>query len=112
MDELIEEVRDLVTFEYQRAAAKFGNVNHSDHESYSILLEEKEEADTEHEGVGLAMQYLWDLIKQNGTDEQKLKICSTLETRAVLAASEFIQVAAMAAKAAATIRNREAGGDK
>lgn len=106
MDKLIEEVKILVDSEYGRAGAKFGLTNHSDHESYAVLLEEREEAHVECAGVDRALNYLWDLIKRNAPDEEKLEVCKNLEARAVLAASEFIQVAAMAKKAALTVCDR------
>lgn len=106
MDKLIVEVQELVEKEYGRASAKFGCTNNSDHESYAVLLEEREEAHAECEGVDGALNYLWDLIKRNAPDEKKFEICKNLENRALLAACEFIQVAAMAKKAAMTVGDR------
>ena len=106
MDKLVAEVKKLVEAEYGRASAKFGCTNNSDHESYAVLLEEREEAHEECAGVDQALHYLWDLIKRNAPDEKKFEICKNLETRALLAACEFIQVAAMAKKAAMTVGDR------
>ena len=111
MNELIEEVKDLEKFEYQRATAKFGFTNYSDHESYAVLLEERQEAETECKGVDLALSIFWEKCKTNAPDTDKLDICRILETRAILAACEMIQVAAMAAKAANTVRQRIEAGD-
>jgi hypothetical protein len=106
MEQLITDVKQLVTEEYGRAADKFGYTNNSDHESYAVLLEERQEADDECTGVDQALNSLWDLIKRNSSDEEKLEICKNLEARAIFAACEFIQVAAMARKAGATISDR------
>ena len=111
MKELIEEVRDLVQFEYQRAAVKFGTKNNSDHESYAILLEEREESQFECKGVDLCLSLFWDMCKENASDDKKIETCYRLQNRAILAACELIQVAAMAAKAAITIESRSEGGD-
>ena len=106
MDKLIQEVTELVEREYGRASAKFGCTNNSDHESYAVLLEECEEAEAEYEGVQRAMAYLWALIKKNDADDTKFEACHRLQKRAMLAACEFIQVAAMAKKAAMTVGDR------
>ncbi len=106
MDDLIAEVRELVDKEYGRASVKFGSRNNSDHESYAVLLEELEEAHAECGAAHDVLRYFWDLVKRNGSDEEKYKICNKLEACALLAACEFIQVAAMAQKAALTVGDR------
>lgn len=107
MEKLIQEVKIIMESEYLRACDKFGMVNNSDHESFAILLEEKEEADDEFKGVDNVMSYLWALIKRNAPDDKKYDLCMTLKNRAVLAACEMIQVAAMAHKAGVTIARRK-----
>ena len=42
MEDLIKSVQNLASQEYDRAAVKFGLMNHSDHESYSVIKEELE----------------------------------------------------------------------
>ncbi len=106
MEKLIEEVKTLVEAEYGRASAKFGAVNHSDHESYAILLEECQEAESECMAVHDILGYFWNQTKRNDPDQEKFKICQKLQTSAILAACELIQVAAMARKAALTISHR------
>ena len=108
MEKLIAEVTECVEREYGRAGAKFGLTNHSDHESYAVLLEELDEAHVEFAGVQQSLNYLWDLTKRNAPDDKKYEICKNLEARALLAACEFIQVAAMAKKAALTVCDRGA----
>lgn len=106
MDKLIKEVSELVEAEYGRAAAKFGCANNSDHESYAVLQEELDEALDEVGVVEDAMAYFWGQVKRNSPDQEKIKICDKLEKCALLAACEFIQVAAMAKKAAITVAGR------
>ena len=106
MDKLIADVKGLIEEEYGRASIKFGATNNSDHESYAVLLEEVQEAQFECKGVDLALSVFWEKCKKNDTDEYKLDICRKLENRALLAACEFIQVAAMAHKAAVTVGDR------
>lgn len=104
MDKLIEDVKQLVDEEYNRAAIKFGATNNSDHESYAVLLEELEEADAELFQVQNQLDKFWLLTKANDSDISKYSRLLEMERRAVLAACEMIQVAAMAKKAALTVK--------
>lgn len=109
MEKLIEEVKECVECEYDRAGAKFGFVNHSDHESYAIILEEFQEAETEVALVNTHLSQFWDAVKLNDDDQSKFDKFERLmkiERNAVLGACELIQVAAMAKKAAMTICQR------
>ena len=108
MDKLIEEVQECVEREYGRAGAKFGLTNHSDHESYAIMLEEFQEALEEVGDVNRQLSIFWGDTKCNAFNDKKLDICKKIENSALLAACEFIQVAAMAKKAAITLCNRAA----
>lgn len=110
MDQLVQEVQQSVEAEYSRAAARFGDTNHSDHESYAIILEEYEEANSECHGVLTSLNLLWEYIKRNGLDDKKIALCDNIQARAVLAACELIQVAAMAKKAILTIQNNQMEG--
>ena len=103
MEKLIEQVNELVTDEYHRASYKFGATNNSDHESYAVLLEEVQEADQEFKLVETQLEKFWLLVKSNDSDMSKYSRLMELERRAVLAACEIIQVAAMARKAAITV---------
>ena len=47
MEKLIQEANELVEREYGRAGDRYGLTNHSDHESYAIILEELQEAKAE-----------------------------------------------------------------
>lgn len=111
MDKLIADVKELVDEEYHRAAIKFGATNKSDHESYAVLLEELEEAQSEVAEVHFQLQHFWQLTKANDDDLSKFSRLLELERRALLAACELIQVTAMAKKAAATVEIRGELGD-
>lgn len=103
MEKLILEVNELVDKEYGRAGARFGLVNHSDHESYAILLEELQEAKFEVDSVDRCLEEFWYYVKSNSTASFKIESCQRLHRRALLCACEMIQVAAMAKKASATL---------
>lgn len=111
MDKLIADVKELVDEEYLRAATKFGATNNSDHESYAVLLEELEEAQSEVAEVHFQLQHFWQLTKANDDDLSKFSRLLEMERRALLAACELIQVTAMAKKAAATVEIRGELGD-
>lgn len=103
MQKLIEDVGGLVEQEYGRAGAKFGLTNHSDHESYAVILEELQEANTECGYCNSALDQFWKLTKDNCSTVDKMNKLKLLRRNAILAACEFIQVAAMAQKATITI---------
>lgn len=106
MDKLIEEVKELVEKEYGRAGAKFGLTNHSDHESYAVLLEEFEEAQEEATRFKEFLTYFWNCVKGDCPPYDKFVACVDMEKKALLCACEMIQVAAMAKKAAMTVCER------
>lgn len=106
MDELIREVQASVENEYGRAAARFGETNNSNHESYAVILEEFQEALNEESRAGLGLNVFWDAVKCDEPDQDKVTALLDLQARATLAACEFIQVAAMARKAVVTINQK------
>lgn len=108
MQKLINEVKESIEKEYGRASAKFGLTNHSDHESYAVLLEELHEAHEEMDRVCRFTNEFWEQVRKNESDASKLNTCIAIERSAMLAACELIQVAAMAKKAGVTICNRGA----
>lgn len=103
MQHLIKEVNVLVDDEYASAAQKFGCLNHSDHESYAVLLEEVEEAQDELSNVWTKIHEFWEMVRNNGSAQSKKTLLRALRISAVLTACECIQVAAMAYKAEQTI---------
>lgn len=108
MNKLIEEVTELIEREYGRAGAKFGLTNHSDHESYAVLLEEFQEAQVELKTVERQLEMFWGHTKCNDTDHVKYRLLMQMARNAVFGACEMIQVAAMAKKAAMTVCDRGA----
>lgn len=96
MKELKESVKVLMHEEYERAAEKFGKRFHSTHESYAVLKEEIEEAESEMKVVIAYLDEYWIRAKCNiDTDD----LSKMVEERALNAACELIRVAAMAYKA-------------
>lgn len=108
MDKLIAEVRECVEKEYGRVCAHTGFTYHSDHEAHSIILEEAQEAEAEYFTVNHCLDKFWNRVKEDDTDDEKFRALQSLETYAVMAACEFIQVAVTAKKAAGTVCERGA----
>ena len=108
MEKLIAEVTECVEREYGRAGAKFGLTNHSDHESYAVLLEELQEARVEFGTVEKQLEGFWALTKCNDPDTKKYQKLMQMQKNAIFGACELIQVAAMAKKAALTVCDRGA----
>ena len=106
MEKLIEEVAELVEREYGRAGAKFGLTNHSDHESYAIILEELQEAKAEIDSFERELSLFWSMVKADDDDPYKYSCLHQMQSVALLGACEMIQVAAMAKKAAITVCDR------
>jgi len=109
MMELYQAMREAAAAEQDRANELYGAVNHSDHESYAVILEEFDEADRERRMFALDLEAFWMHCKTDHNDENpgdKRELLATLSERAVRAACEWVQVAAMCQKAAATLANR------
>lgn len=97
MKELILEVQTSELMEYNRAAAKFGQANNSDHESYAVILEEFQEAQFQSDCFKDRFNRFWELVKAN--DKDALIPLTIAREFAEHAAAEWIQVAAMCYKA-------------
>lgn len=104
MRELMASVQMVEATEYERAKAKFGPVNASDHESYAVLKEEIDEANEELTFVLHSLDRFWKHVKNNENSHCKTIALSDLERQATLLACEAIQVAAMAHKAILTLK--------
>lgn len=99
-------VDNVINSEYYSAALDHGRINHSDHESYAIIKEEFDEHMDEVVRTSLCLEEFWKLVKADGCDDAKLESLKELDRKAMLAACEIIQVAAMARKAMLTIDER------
>lgn len=95
MKELIKAVEALMHEEYERAAVKFGERFNSSHEAYAVILEEVEEAGDEFDCIRGYLAEYWDCVKNNEDGGWP----DAIETAAIQAAAECIQIAAMAYKA-------------
>ena len=111
MNKLIEEVSELTQREYERAAQSHGPINHSTHESYAVLKEECEEARDETLLTELYLDKYWKSVRQDDYREQ-VENLEVLFNKALLAACEYIQTAAMALKGLETIRQTQVLGAK
>lgn len=97
MVKLFRSVRGLVKQELNLANRQNGDRFHSVHEGYGVILEELSEGLDEVRSVTSCADLMMDCIRKN--DRSALMGCTKdIERRAMLAASEFIQVAAMARK--------------
>lgn len=96
MDAVKKDVEALVQKKLDAANKKFP-LFHSLYEGYSVLLEETEKLDDDNAAIKYDMLCLWNAVKGNDT-ETALKIVSHTYERAVNAAIEAIQVAAMCEK--------------
>ena len=110
MEKLIEEVKECVEREYGRAGEKFGLTNHSDHESYAIILEEIQEAEQEILHFKENLSHFWYFVKNDYVPADKISECKEMQRRALLGACELIQVSAMAKKAALSVCDQVEGG--
>jgi len=95
MKKLLTEVQACVFMEYQRAAEKFGPANNSLHESYAVILEEFEEAQTEERGFEWNLRSFWNGVMANTATNGQLQQMRSIAEKA----AEWIQVAAMCYKA-------------
>lgn len=97
METLKTSICELADKELNKAVEKWG-LNHSDHESAAVLLEEIEEAREEQINIEVYYKYLWDGIKKNALPEEMRANYSRIFDIAVNLACEAVQVAAMARK--------------
>ena len=98
MQELIDKVQELVAFELERANTIHPPKFNSYHEAYAVIREEIEEGQAELQDLSLLSYGLWEHVKTD-YDEAIIETLNVMEYKAVMAAAELIQVAAMCRKA-------------
>lgn len=97
MEKLKAEISRLADIELETAVEKWG-LNHSDHESAGVLLEEIEEAKDELINVEIHYKQLRAAIKKNDTTNKRRSLYNGIYNAAVNLAAEAAQIAAMARK--------------
>lgn len=97
MTRLLETVRGLVDYELADARSIHGEYFHSPHEGYGVLAEELYEAERETADVTRKGTCLLEILHMDNLPVM-VKALEALQTTAVHAACEYIQVAAMAKK--------------
>lgn len=107
MTELIKTIKGVTGAEHVRACAAWGDTFASLHEGYGVIAEEVQEADDESRKVASAMGALMRKMRWSRIEDIEA-VCHLLEDAAVLAACEYVQVAAMARKMVHTL-HKEAG---
>ncbi|MDF2510454.1 MAG: hypothetical protein K0S04_320 [Herbinix sp.] len=110
MNAVEKEISELVEKELLTANKMFPMFA-SDHEGYSVMLEELEECKDEIELIEAHLIGMWRMIKANGLPEEN---AGRIKNYAVNLAVEAIQVAAMAQKFIDSSKLREhkkIGGD-
>ena len=95
-------INGAVAAETENAKRQWGEVYHSEHEAWSVLLEEYEEAQDEFVRIGSARQALWGHVRQNTNSEDDYSRVrdrlNYLKDRAIALAIESVQMAAVAQK--------------
>ena len=93
---LQDDMRSAVLAEYERACEEHGERNASDHESFAVILEEYDEATDESADFKKILKEFWNDVKGNDATAWQL---DQLKDKAIMAAAEWVQVAAMCHKA-------------
>lgn len=98
MEKLINHVKTLVGVELERANTIHLPYFNSYHEAYAVILEEMQEAENEIDDLKRLMDAMWEHVKSD-YDEAVESLLPSMESKAIAAAAELIQCAAMAKKA-------------
>ena len=96
-DGLAAEIMKVAKSELERASAEFGDAFVNEHEAFAVIYEEYEEAEAEQKSFKKTFAEWWDMVKHGEGDALMLGV---MEAKALNAAAEWAQVAAMCAKAA------------
>lgn len=108
MVKLLARVQADVESELQEARKNNGHYFHSNHEGFAVLAEEAQEADDEAKSVGGSVKVLFHWLRMDNPERMK-HVLTNIRYKAIQAAAEFIQVAAMAEK---MIESMEEGSDE
>lgn len=95
MNAVSEDVEKLVEKELEAANERFPQF-HSSHEGWAVIREEAEELRQETDDVEEALNILWERVRYNMQPHPRF--AAKIKERAIAAACEAIQVAAMAQK--------------
>ena len=96
LDKTLLALNEVMKDEYRMAVVKHGGTFSSAHEGYAVILEELEEAKVDLKMLDLLADGLWSCVKRDEyMSDDYLK---RLRNRAIHAAGELIQVAAMVEK--------------
>ena len=98
MEELIDKVQKLVSFELERANTIHPPKFNSYHEAYAVILEEFEEMTVDAEKLKSFIGILWNNVKHD-REKDVVDWLKLTEERAEHMIAEAIQVAAMCRKA-------------
>ena len=95
MNAVSEDVKMLVEKELESANERFPQF-HSPHEGWAVIREEAEELRKETDDVEEALNILWERVRYNM--QAHPRFATKIKERAIAAACEAVQVAAMAQK--------------
>jgi len=101
MEQLLKEVHELASREYDRASEKWGGTFTNAHEGYAVLKEEYEEARDASKTFSTNFHEYWAEIKNNSFRFRDVLLKRMLNL-AENSAAEWIQVCAMCMKAMAS----------
>lgn len=109
MKKLLQHIRLGEALEIKEAGKQHGKLFASMNEAFGVLVEEQAEAIREEYAVGLCTDpLLWAI---QGGDKQAMEdYLEEIEEHALLAACEYVQVAAVARKALRTLRQEAKRG--
>lgn len=97
MEVLKKYIESAAMIEKYEAIDKYG-LFHSLHEAYAVALEEWQEAKAEMTTVGFRLNDIWEGTREDSEEEVFSAYCK-MYNRAILAACECVQLAAVAQKA-------------
>jgi len=99
MSELANELVEVASNEYNRAARVYGPTVNSYHEGYALIREEYDEAVADMKLLDEQMATLWDLVTCKNVPAEVFRLESIkVATRALQCAAELVQVTAMCRK--------------